>query len=122
MIAVVTQPGVEFGDREVFEYNTTKSTELTKFIENYDNLVYEAHSTDYQSPKSLKDLVLDHFAILKVGPALTFGLREILFKLEKIELELSRSNTSVKLSYLSEIVENEMLKNPKYWIDHYLAC
>ncbi|MFC1784675.1 class II D-tagatose-bisphosphate aldolase non-catalytic subunit [Candidatus Neomarinimicrobiota bacterium] len=119
VVAVVTQPGVEFGDKEVFEYNPTRSKELTKFIENYDNLVYEAHSTDYQSPNSLKKLVVNHFAVLKVGPALTFAFREILFKLEELEFELSRFNTSIKLSYLSEIVENEMLKNPKYWINHY---
>ena len=32
-------------------------------------LVYEAHSTDYQTPANLRALVQKHFAILKVGPA-----------------------------------------------------
>ena len=40
------------------------------------NLVYEAHSTDYQTPAALAALVRDHFAILKVGPGVTFALRE----------------------------------------------
>ncbi|WP_073961159.1 class II D-tagatose-bisphosphate aldolase non-catalytic subunit [Sodalis-like endosymbiont of Proechinophthirus fluctus] len=33
------------------------------------NMVYEAHSTDYQ-PKRIARLVHDHLNILKVGPAL----------------------------------------------------
>ena len=31
-------------------------------------MVFEAHSTDYQSRSALAALVRDHFAILKVGP------------------------------------------------------
>ncbi len=119
VIAVVTQPGVEFGDKEVFKYDPSKSRELVKFIEKYENLVYEAHSTDYQSADSLKQLVKDHFAILKVGPALTFALREILFKLEKIEIELYRSGEIANKSNLSLIVNHEMLEKPEYWINHY---
>ena len=54
-------------------------------VENYETLIFEAHSTDYQTPQSLRQLVIDHFAILKVGPALTFALREALFSLAAIE-------------------------------------
>ena len=36
-------------------------------------LVFEAHSTDYQPPEGLARLVSDGFAVLKVGPALTFA-------------------------------------------------
>lgn len=57
-------------------------------VEAYDTLVFEAHSTDYQMPQALRQLVKDHFAILKVGPALTFALREALFSLAAIEEEL----------------------------------
>ena len=37
-------------------------------LERNRDLVFEAHSTDYQSRQSLAGLVRDHFAILKVGP------------------------------------------------------
>lgn len=119
VIAVVTHPGVEFGDRKVFEYDRSKSTDLVEFIEKDTNLVYEAHSTDYQSDKSLQELVEDHFAVLKVGPALTFAFRDMLFKLEEIEIELTHGYSSIQISNLSKVIETEMLKNPKYWINHY---
>lgn len=121
VIAIVTQPGVEFGDKEVYQFNYKKSIKLAKYIENYKNLVYEAHSTDYQSDESLVQLVKNHFAILKVGPALTYAFREIIFKLEELEIELSRFDPSIKVSNLSKIVEDEMTKVPKYWIDHYMG-
>ena len=50
-------------------------------------MVYEAHSTDYQTAEDFKALVRDHFAILKVGPALTFAMREALWALDHIERE-----------------------------------
>src|SRR6185295_18243387 len=81
VIAVVVQPGVEFGDATVFPYDRTKARELSKAIEKHGNLVFEAHSTDYQSAHALKELVEDHFAILKVGPWLTFAVREAVFAL-----------------------------------------
>ena len=51
-------------------------------------MVFEAHSTDYQTAGALRALVEDRWAILKVGPALTFALREALFALSAIEEEL----------------------------------
>ena len=53
--------------------------------------MYEAHSTDYQTPSALEALVRDHFAILKVGPGVTFALREALWALVDIERELGIS-------------------------------
>ena len=41
------------------------------YIARTPQFVYEAHSTDYQTPENLQALVRDHFAILKVGPAAT---------------------------------------------------
>ncbi len=78
---LVVQPGVEFGDDLVLNYKRTTSG-LSSEILNYNNLVYEAHSTDYQPENNLKALVEDHFCILKVGPWLTFAYREALFALE----------------------------------------
>ena len=66
-------------------------------IEQYDRLIFEAHSTDYQTPAALAALVRDHFAILKVGPALTFALREALWALDCIEREWIDSDAGVRL-------------------------
>ena len=76
VVAVVVQPGVEFGDDVVFEYDGTRARALSAGLPRNPSIVYEAHSTDYQSPSALAQLVEDHFAILKVGPWLTFAFRE----------------------------------------------
>lgn len=60
-------------------------------------MVYEAHSTDYQTRTAYWELVRDHFAILKVGPALTFALREAIFALAQIEQELIAPRKSQRL-------------------------
>jgi D-tagatose-1,6-bisphosphate aldolase subunit GatZ/KbaZ len=119
VIAIVVQPGVEFGDASVIEYDRNKAAELSSFIENYDNLVYEAHSTDYQTQQALKEMVEDHFAILKVGPWLTFAFRETIFALASIEKELFRNNRSTNRSDLLSVIEQQMVENPIYWQNHY---
>jgi D-tagatose-1,6-bisphosphate aldolase subunit GatZ/KbaZ len=78
--AVGAQPGVEFSDRKVFHYNRETARELSGALENT-SLVFETHSTDYQRPSGLREMVEDHFCILKVGPWLTFRYREAPFPL-----------------------------------------
>ena len=48
IIGIVVQPGVEFGDEDVFAYDRVKAAELTAVLKKYDNIVLEGHSTDYQ--------------------------------------------------------------------------
>ena len=115
---VVVQPGVEYGDSDIFDYKRKKASKLSKFIEDYPNLVYEAHSTDYQTQRALTELVEDHFAILKVGPELTFAFREAVFALAMIEKELS-SNLEEEPSNIREILEMEMVARPEYWEKYY---
>lgn len=119
VIAVVVQPGVEFSDSSVFDYDSKKAKQLTEYINKKSNLVYEAHSTDYQKKSFLRQMVKDHFAILKVGPWLTFAFREALFALAMIEKEFLSENKSVHLSNLIEVTEQQMLSNPKYWLKYY---
>lgn len=116
VMAVVVQPGVEYGDQVVIDYQPEKATALSRFIESYDHLVYEAHSTDYQTPHRLCDLVRDHFAILKVGPALTFAFREAIFALSLIEQEWVGSEDT---SNIRTVLEEAMLSHPAYWEKHY---
>lgn len=118
VIGVVVQPGVEFGDDQIHEFQPDKAVELSKTILDYDRLVYEAHSTDYQTEDMLRRLVKGHFSILKVGPWLTFAYREALLSLEAMEIEiLGKDNKN--LSNLSKILEDTMLDEPKYWKPYY---
>ena len=113
---IVVQPGVEFGDDFVFLYKKDNAKALIDVITPYPNLVYEAHSTDYQTTLSLNGLVQDHFGILKVGPELTFAWREALFALDMIEKE----NPAISLkSNLRDTVDKEMLENPTNWAPYY---
>jgi len=118
VVAVVVQPGVEFGDDVVFEYDRAKARALSAGLPGT-TLVYEAHSTDYQSPGALARMVEDHFAILKVGPWLTFAFREAVFGLSAIEHELLAREKSQKPSQLREALDQAMLHNPVYWRSYY---
>ena len=88
VVALVVQPGVEFDHHGVEDYRPERATALSAVAHDFPHAVFEAHSTDYQTPQAFKDLVRDHFAILKVGPALTFAYREALFGLSQIAIEL----------------------------------
>jgi D-tagatose-1,6-bisphosphate aldolase subunit GatZ/KbaZ len=115
VIAVVVQPGVEFGDDVVHDYDRDEARGLSAYLERNRHLVYEAHSTDYQTAASLLRMVEDHFAILKVGPWLTFSMREALFALESIERELFAGRDDVELSRLREVLEATMVAHPEHW-------
>jgi D-tagatose-1,6-bisphosphate aldolase subunit GatZ/KbaZ len=115
VIAAVVQPGVEFGDNQVFYYRRENARMLSAVLESIP-LVFEVHSTDYQTERCLTELVEDHFCILKVGPWLTFAYREALFALEQMEAELIRDGRS-RLSDTAEAVMLEEL--PNYWWKYY---
>jgi len=119
VIGLVVQPGVEFGDSSVFEYDRRKAESLTKCLPASPALVYEAHSTDYQPPAALREMVEDHFAILKVGPWFTYALREAVFALSFIEREWLSQAQGVTVSQVPEAMERAMMRNPVYWRPYY---
>lgn len=115
VVAVVVQPGVEFGDDFVLPYRPDAARELSHFIEGQ-SMIYEAHSTDYQTREALTDLVRDHFAILKVGPGLTFAFREAVFALAMIEDELIPKD---RRSNIVQVLDGVMVKHPEHWKKYY---
>jgi len=119
VIAVVVQPGVEFSDTAVLQYQAESVRALSEYVVNHWSGVYEAHSTDYQGKDALKRMVDDHFAILKVGPWLTFAFREAVFALEEIEREWLSSRSDVQLSGVREALERAMLDDPAHWKGYY---
>jgi D-tagatose-1,6-bisphosphate aldolase subunit GatZ/KbaZ len=115
IIALVVQPAVEFDHLRVVDYDPAGTVDLRAILDDEPTLVFEAHSTDYQEPAGLAALVEDHWAILKVGPGLTFGLREGLFALERIEQEIV---PAAERSRLADVIDERMLAEPGYW-EHY---
>jgi D-tagatose-1,6-bisphosphate aldolase subunit GatZ/KbaZ len=115
VIAVVVQPGVEFGDDFVLPYQSAATRDLSQFIESQ-TMIYEAHSTDYQTRQALRDLVRDHFGILKVGPGLTFAFREAIFLLARIEDD---SFPVAERSNIVQVLDDVMVKHPEHWKKYY---
>ena len=116
VIALVVQPGVEFDHDNVVHYEPAKARRLSAALANFENLVFEAHSTDYQTEAGLTALVRDHFAILKVGPAVTFALREAIWGLDRIEQEWRGEAQAARVR---ESVLSAMRDDPRYWRAYY---
>jgi D-tagatose-bisphosphate aldolase class II non-catalytic subunit len=89
---------------------------LTGALADLPGFVFEAHSTDYQPAASLDALVTDGFAILKVGPWLTFALREAFYGLDGVACVLDPSS---KEDGLPAAMEALMLKEPGNWRKYY---
>lgn len=116
IISIVVQPGVEFGDAEIERYDRNAAKPLVSYLKtNYESLTFEGHSTDYQTKEDMKKMVEDSIAILKVGPGLTFALREALFNLEQVEIALHLKDAS----NFSNVLDEEMKNTPNNWIKHY---
>ena len=116
VIASVVQPGVEFDHHSVVDYEPQKAHGLSRAITDVPGMVFEAHSTDYQTRDALGALVRDHFAILKVGPGLTFALREALWALDAIEQEWIEETRRARLR---DVVLARMRGQPGYWQRYY---
>ena len=116
VIALVVQPGVEFGHTDVIHFDAEKAKELSATLNAYPGIVFEAHSTDYQTSDGLHALVSNGFAILKVGPWLTFALREALYALDAAADVLD--GHPPKGGLMSEM-EDIMLAEPGNWQKYY---
>jgi D-tagatose-1,6-bisphosphate aldolase subunit GatZ/KbaZ len=116
VVGLVVQPGVEFDHHQVIDYVRSKAAPLSRSIEPVAGMVFEAHSTDYQTPAALRELVQDHFAILKVGPAATFALREMLWALSDIASEM---DLMAPMS-LKDAALDAMKRDPAHWKAYYV--
>jgi D-tagatose-1,6-bisphosphate aldolase subunit GatZ/KbaZ len=117
VVAVVVQPGIEFDALTVHPYRRDLATGLVRALADFPDLLFEGHSTDFQSTSALRALVEDGFAVLKVGPELTFTLREGLFGLSAIEEELLGGSEDA--SRLKVTVLETMREKPESWKGYY---
>ncbi len=115
VVGFVVQPGVEFTNETVHMYNRARAAKLMEAGKKFPNLIFEGHSTDYQSRRCLREMVEDGVAILKVGPALTFALREGFYALENIAREMNENDAPAFRKTLMDAMD----RAPKYWEKHY---
>ena len=118
VIGLVVQPGVEFDHYKVIDFRPGRVAGLSALTASRPSMVYEAHSTDYQTAANLRALVRAHFAILKVGPGLSFAMREALWALAQIESEWL---PAARRSGLRETVLGAMTVDPRHWQKYYLS-
>jgi D-tagatose-1,6-bisphosphate aldolase subunit GatZ/KbaZ len=116
VIGIVVQPGVEFGNANVALYQPERAHSLSESLTGMPGLIFEAHSTDYQPASALRALVDDGFAILKVGPGLTFALREALYGLDAIAAEFAGRPLDDSVERTMEQVMRDV---PRHWQSHY---
>jgi D-tagatose-1,6-bisphosphate aldolase subunit GatZ/KbaZ len=116
VLAVVVQPGVDFDDHQAAAYRPQAAAALSACHERLPNaMTFEIHAAAYQTPSALKRMVQDHFTLLKIGPCLTFALREALFALAHIENEIPGL---AQPSDLMAVMERLMLSHPEHWDNH----
>jgi D-tagatose-1,6-bisphosphate aldolase subunit GatZ/KbaZ len=99
------------GNTQVFAYDKEKAAALSAAVLDVPGVVYEAHSTDFQTESALSSLVATHFAILKVGPALTFAFREAIAAMAAIEDLVVATGRSDVIA----VLEQAMKDNPVHW-------
>ena len=116
VIGLVVQPGVEFGHTDVIHFEPEKARALSACLGGMPGLVFEAHSTDYQTEAGLAALVRNGFAILKVGPWLTFALREALYGLDAVADVLDGHAPG---GTLMAAMDQVMLADPGNWQKYY---
>lgn len=119
VVALVVNTGADFSPLAVHPYDRERMQPLAAYIRQEDHLVFEAHSTDFQTPAALSRMVADHCGILKVGPALTYAMREALFGLAAVEEDYLAGRRGVTLSRLPETMERLMLADPRDWQAYY---
>lgn len=117
VVGLVVQPGVEFDNLSVTDYRPAEAAPLARWREaSGEGLIFEAHSTDFQRDGAYAALVRDGFAILKVGPGVTFAMREAICALAEIEKCIV---TPAAQSGLLDVIRAVMHENPGYWRDYY---
>jgi D-tagatose-1,6-bisphosphate aldolase subunit GatZ/KbaZ len=116
VIGLDVQPGLEFSGDAVHRFDLKSPDRLSAVLEGFPGLSFEAHSTDYQDPEVFAELARRHFAILKVGPALTFAYRRAIYALDHIAGWYGGHRNRKPLP---ETMERLMLAKPDYWTRHY---
>ena len=116
VVGLVVQPGLEFAPTHIDHFDIAAPDDLSAALSDSPHIAFEAHSTDYQLDTVYPDLARRHFAVLKVGPALTFAYRQALYALDAMShwVDPARSGHD-----LADAMETLMVAKPAHWSKHY---
>lgn len=116
VVSLVVQPGLEFSGDHVHAFDSTSPDSLSPVLAEFPGIAFEAHSTDYQRPEVYPALAQRHFAVLKVGPALTFAYRQAIYALDMMADWFDNRPPSLR-----DQMERLMVADPSQWCRHYLG-
>ena len=114
VVSLVVQPGLEFSGDHVHAFDIGAPDHLSPILADFPGIAFEAHSTDYQRSEVYPALAERHFAVLKVGPALTFAFRQAVYALDMMADWLDGRPPSVRSG-----MEALLTEDPGQWQRHY---
>ena len=112
IIALVVQPGLEFTASRIDHFDIDTPDLLSGALADHPRICFEAHSTDFQRDAVFPELARRGFAILKVGPALTFAYRRAVYALDHVAQWLHDGATR---DSVAAIMEDLMRDDPRHW-------
>ncbi|KNY15514.1 tagatose-6-phosphate kinase [Shinella sp. SUS2] len=115
-VGLVVQPGLEFAPDHIHAFDSATPDRLSPVLRDRPGLSFEAHSTDYQAPDVYPELGRRHFAVLKVGPALTHAYRQAVYALEGVSDWIGAEPDRPRVP---AVMEDLMLADPANWRKHY---
>lgn len=116
VLGLVVQPGLEFAPTHTDRFDMAAPDALSGALSEDPHIAFNTHSTDDQHGKVLPGPAKRHFAVLKVGLALTHAYRRALYALD----DVSRwGEPSCSGHDLSDVVERLMVQNPGDRQKHY---
>lgn len=116
VVGLVVQPGLEFAPMHVDRFDMDQPDLLSAALSEVPSIAFEAHSTDYQTDATFPELARRHFAVLKVGPALTFAYRQALYALDEMSKWQAPTRSGRDLMAAMEAL---MLAKDGNWRKHY---
>ena len=116
VVGLVVQPGLEFAPLRIDHFSMDSPNALSAALSDAPQICFEAHSTDYQMDAVYPDLARRNFAILKIGPALTFAYRRALYALDAMLSDIEPTAARTRLPVLMERI---MTEQPEHWRNHY---
>jgi len=119
LLAVRIILGAGYNSEKVIPFGSSLLKELGGCVYGDKPVLLEALRTDFQPQMILDQLVDNHFAILSVGPELTYTMREVLFSMAMMENETMLGKPGVYLSNFIIELDRAMQSAPQHWEKYY---
>jgi D-tagatose-1,6-bisphosphate aldolase subunit GatZ/KbaZ len=119
LLAVRIFLGAGYDSEKIIPFDSSLLKELGGCVYEDKPVVMEVLQTDFQMQTVLDQLVHNHFGFMRIGPELTFTMREALFSLAMMENETMIGKPGVYLSNFIIELDRAMQSAPQHWQKYY---